>query len=282
MRGNDHFSAWQGNRHRWGIHETQGPGSKGFGNEVTLRLDSIRLNKTTTGYAFLGFTPDGFSAIRSKLQSIIVWAFALQDPTLMRKDGNQIPGLPKWAQTDRYDIAAKMSESDVAAINKLNPQQQLTQRRKMIQALLADRFKLKVHHETHEVPCYSLTTAKNGPKNLNRVADDAETNWTWPRRFDLKAHATSIADLAQIVLTGQMQCPVLDKTGVTGKYDFTLEWGDSPLLQSIQSPASANALESSAPSIFTAVQEQLGLRLQPSKVQMESIVIDYVEKPSPN
>jgi uncharacterized protein (TIGR03435 family) len=154
----------------------------------------------------------------------------------MRARGKQIPGLPKWAQTDRYDIAAKMSISDVAAINKLNAEQQLTQRRQMVQALLADRFKLKVHREIHDVPCCALIAAKNGPKNLNRVADDAERSWTWPRRFDLKAHATSIADLAQIILTGQMQCPVLDKTGVTGKYDFTLEWGDSPLLQSIQGP----------------------------------------------
>lgn len=152
----------------------------------------------------------------------------------------------------------------------------------MVQAMLADRFKLKVHRTTSTVPCFALVVAKDGPKNMKKVPDDAKMKWDWSGRSDLTAKATSVTQLLEIVLSPRIECPISDRTGLTGKYDFRLEWTPESAPMTEPNGGGAPSSDPSGSSIFSAVQQQLGLRLQPAKVVMESIVIDHIERPSEN
>lgn len=154
--------------------------------------------------------------------------------------------------------------------------------RLMLQTLLADRFNLKVHSETRDAPAYDLVIASRGPKNMKTEPDSETRHLDWRGRTHLTAHALSLADLAKPILTAQMGCPVEDKTGLSGKYDFTLDWSVDSMAIAGPESDSGPAPEPSGPSIFTALQEQLGLRLKPTKTPMESIVIDHIERPSEN
>ena len=261
---------------------------------------SIRLNKSGTGHpAQNRFIPNGYIAVNSPLQLIIAFAYDLRDPALER--GKLIPGAPGWINSDWYDIQARMSESDIAkfstdqawrCVERYGPRLAapantycktvLEQRKLMLRALLADRFKLKVHRETYEAPCYALVLSKNGPENMKKSPDGATMQWDWPGRNNLTAQATPITQLAEIILSGQLECLVSDKTGLTGNYDFTLKWTRDPGSTTGFDSGGASSPDASGPSIFTAVQEQLGLKLQPTRTPTETIVIDHIEKPSDN
>lgn len=257
----------------------------------TFDIVSIKPNKSG-GFNYWRFTPDGWLTTNEDLQTIIVFAYDLHDPNLRvmthekAASGGQIetiPGGPKWINRgDRYDIQARMSDLDVEELKKLSPAQQTERRREMVRAMLVDRFKLKVHHESRVVPCFALIAAKDGPKNMKKVPDDEEMTWEWPGRNSLKAKATSMAQLSEIVLTPRVECPVSDKTGLIGKYDFNLEWAPDLMRTSETDAVGAPLPDASGPSIFTAVQKQLGLKLQPTKIAIESITIDHIERPSGN
>jgi uncharacterized protein (TIGR03435 family) len=267
------------------------------GNSITVSdthtfdVVSIRPNKSG-GFNYWRFTPEGWLTTNEDIQTIIVYAYDLQDPNLRvmthekAESGGQIetiPGGPKWINRgDSYDIQARMSDFDVEEFKKLNPAQKTERRREMMRAMLADRFKLKVHHETRLVPCFALVTAKDGPKNMKKVPDDKEMTWEWSGRNSLKAKATSTAQLSEIILSPRVECPVSDDTQLIGKYDFSLEWVPDPILTSGADAGGASLPDSSGPSIFTAVQKQLGLKLQPTKTAIDSIIIDHIERPSEN
>jgi bla regulator protein blaR1 len=193
----------------------------------------------------------------------------------------RILGGPDWLNVDYYDIQAKIPEAEFAAMQKMRPAQSRERRQLMEQSLLADRFKLKVHFETREMPVYALVLAKGGSKltpakdgeseNIS-ISGDAQTS-------EMKATAAKPANLARLL---QMQPDagdrmLVDQTGLTGTYDFTLKW-------SREQPGGSDsgASNTDAPSFFTALQEQLGLRLVPTKAPVEVIVIDHIEQPSPN
>jgi len=169
--------------------------------------------------------------------------------------------------TDRYDIVAKASSGNASE----------EQTMQMLQALLEDRFRLVIHRETKELPIYALVTGrlrgKRGPK-FREVKDDgtAAEITGGGEGHPLKAHHISMKLLAS-TLQGYIGDPVLDMTGLAGIYDLSLEFS---------SDESLAANPTSGPSIFTAVQEQLGLRLEARKGPVEVVVIDHVEKPSGN
>jgi uncharacterized protein (TIGR03435 family) len=170
----------------------------------------------------------------------------------------------------------------------------------MLQALLADRFKLSIHRETKELPVYALVAAKNGPK-----LQEAKADATYPNGIkgpdgvarggmmrigggEVTGQGLPIANLTRM-LSQQLGRTVIDKTGLTGKYDFTLQWtpdeSQGPMFKGADgAPPGGNPAppESSGPSLFTAIQEQLGLKLESQKGPVEIIVIDHVEKPSQN
>ena len=245
---------------------------------------SIRPNKSGSDDDRTNSTPDGFTARNVPLQLVILGAYHIGDSDLM-SGARLIPGAPSWIQSDRYDIQAKMSDSDIAELRKLSSDQQAEQKRLMLQSLLADRFKLTLHRETKEASAYALVIAKNGPK-MKKEPDEAATGGYHSSHTYIEDHAAPLVDLASRLafLLGR---PVLDKTGLTGKYDFTLQWMPDSGQASMPGPDSgqqgnAPPSDSSGPSIFTALQEQLGLKLESITAPVEHIVIDHVERPSEN
>jgi uncharacterized protein (TIGR03435 family) len=144
----------------------------------------------------------------------------------------------------------------------------------MTSSLLADRFEAKVHRETKEMPVFALVVAKNGPKLKENTDPEAKYLMTMRSAKQGVATTTTKGTMAQLVdqLSVNLPRPVLDRTGITAAYDYTLDW----------LPDNATAADSNVPSIYTAVEEQLGLKLEAAKAPIEVVVIDSVEKPSAN
>jgi uncharacterized protein (TIGR03435 family) len=224
---------------------------------------------------------DGFDWINAQPQAIIVYAYHLRDPKL---GPNLIPGAPKWIRSDWYDIRAKLSDSDVKTLAKLTSQERDDFHRRLLQSMLADRFKLKAHLVSKESLAYELVVAKSGVKNLKQASPGEKPHVDWVDAGDGQYHGVPL-DALVMLLKMQEDCPVVDKTGLTGKYDFELKWDRTP---ETMPPAGTSVVpaapseDASRASIFTALQEQLGLKLIPIKSQLESIVIDHIEKPSAN
>lgn len=147
----------------------------------------------------------------------------------------------------------------------------------MLQALLADRFKLQVAHDAKVVPVYDLEILKNAPKLQTSNPQISVGPSFIVRRGELVSTQHSIASLVGF-LAGQLRRPVRDQTGLKGKYDFTLKWDPS---ENSAGPLQ-NSMDSPAPSIFTAIQEQLGLRLVSTKGPVDFVIIDHIERPSEN
>jgi uncharacterized protein (TIGR03435 family) len=180
----------------------------------------------------------------------------------------QISGGPDWMDSDseRFDIVANAPGEGTPTGNDV---------RLMLQTLLTDRFQLKVHREMKERPVYALVVAKNGPK-LKQSAPDEESSMTvgGNRTFHVTMAKATMEQFAIQLSNSGLDRPVLDKTGLAGHYDITLNW--TPEF------AGPPALDSNGVNVFTAVQEQLGLKLEPQKAPVELLVIDHAEKPSEN
>ena len=194
-------------------------------------------------------------------------------------EGRRIVNAPDWlnSEAERYELQAKIEESLFAAMQKMPPSQQRDQVALMEQSLLADRFKLKVHFETRQMPVYALVVAKDGPKLS--VAKEGEAS----KLFVLDSEQGSEVTAQGVTLDEFIHSPlmraggrsVVDQTGLAGTYDFTLKWASDLV-------ARDSGQESDAPSLFTAMQEQLGLKLVPTKGPIEVVVIDHIERPSEN
>jgi uncharacterized protein (TIGR03435 family) len=242
------------------------------------------------------FPSDGFKATNVTLQTLIEAAYHIGD--------DQISGAPKWLNSDRYDVEAKMDGSAAADLQKLSREEQNVARQQMLQALFADRLMLTIHRETKEFSVYLLVIAKNGPKLQEAKPGDTyadgikgrdgspleagNTRTTGGRNArTLTAHAVPISTLTQLLLA-YLGRPVLDKTGLAGKYDFTLTWGPDDNRPPALTGGASNdgypsvASDSNGPPLLAAVQEQLGLKLESGKGPGEVIVIDHIERPSGN
>ena len=241
---------------------------------------SIKPNKYSSHMLGIGFWLGRFTATGVTLQELIREAYEVEN--------NQISGAPPWLDSERYDIEAKADKAVADELDKLSFDQRVIEYRRMLQTLLADRLKLTLHRENKVLPVYALVIAKNGHKLKEVKPDDADpTGMTFGRSL-LKGQGVSIAFLVRMLSQQQLGRPVLDKTGLTGKYDFTLQWtpdenraptfkGTGDGGQELDKPP-----DSSGPSIFTSIQEQLGLKLESQKGPVEVLVIDHVEKPSEN
>jgi uncharacterized protein (TIGR03435 family) len=174
----------------------------------------------------------------------------------------QLAGEPGWIDTEMYDIDARTGSPGKISQERF---------RALLQSLLADRFQLKVHRETREGTVYVLYVDKGGPKfkeSAGPRTDGMNTSKS-PHEVRMKGTAASMAILASN-LGNQLGRFAVDKTGLNGAYDFTLEWDPE------------QSAESTRPSIFTALREQLGLRLESEKDPMEMLVIDNAERASEN
>jgi len=205
-----------------------------------------------------------------------------------------VSGGPGWINSERYDIDAKLDDSQVAALAKLPPQDRIVQIRLMVQSLLADRFKLVVNETTVTRPVYALVVAKGGPKlqttvpgSPSPIKDDGHPMQARFFPGDIRGHGIPISFLARsLSQMGGLGRPVLDETGLKGNYDIDLKWTsevNSPgAMPAPSSGAESAPPDTSGPSLFSALQEQLGLKLEPTNGPVEALEIVHVEKPSVN
>ena len=228
--------------------------------------------------------PDGFSAWFITPQQIISVAYGVER--------FQIPGGPSWLPSERFDVEAKMDAATAYALQKLSEDQRVLAQQQMLQALLADRFQMKAHRETNELTIYTLVIAKGGPKTrrqnlgtlplpLTAPIREQSSMWGGVPDGEITAHAVTLAQLVRN-LTQMLGHPVFDKTELKGVYDFKLQFTPDDRLQppSGLAPNQRPPLppgDSNAPSLFDALQEQLGLKLEPGKGPVEVVVIDHIE-----
>jgi bla regulator protein BlaR1 len=189
---------------------------------------------------------------------------------------NRIEGGPPWAAVDRYDVTAKMTDGDPATLTDAERQKWTERIRLRTRALLASRFNLAVHKETREFAMYELHVDKNGPKADALKESNATLGISF--RGYIISNGGDMHELVSL-LSSQLQKPVADKTGLTGKYDFTLRWATEQLSLV---PGTPTGDPGNLPSIFTALREQLGLRLDSTRGPLEVLVIDRAEKPPEN
>jgi uncharacterized protein (TIGR03435 family) len=230
---------------------------------------SIHINNTEAdGHHHIISDPaeSHFRTVNLALHELIQFAFGVPE--------SQILGGPAWLDSIMFDIDAKSDPTVDAELRALPTEQARHQKQLMVQALLADRFQLKVHQETRLLPVYALVVTKDGPKFKS-----SQINGTTIDTFRARLHIAGSDDTIGILareLTQVLGRVVVNQTGLSGRFDLTLRW----------TPDDAAGLASPSPDIppdiFTAIQEQLGLKLESTKGPVPVLVIDSIEKPSPN
>lgn len=255
---------------------------------VEFEVATIRLNETcVNGAGQEHLSPGRFGVECVSLRDYIRGAYGSygfgRNPNVRPP---KVLGGPDWVDSDRYDIVAT-APGEAGLDEMYGP---------MMRALLEDRFGLKIHSEIRELPVYALTAARGGAKLTpskpgSCVTVDIKSVLKVPPtpnycgRFELKrggvriadAKGMTVAEFASRVFRDTLDRPVIDRTGIGGLFDIHLEFSGFE-----NSAAPGGVADNTAPSVFTAVQEQLGLKLSPDKGPVEVLVIDHVEKPSAN
>jgi uncharacterized protein (TIGR03435 family) len=241
----------------------------GFGQTTTPRpqfeVASIKLNKSGDLRMMVRPAPGGrFTVTNVPLQYVVTMAYRIKD--------FQLSGAPPWFLAERYDIEAKAEGNP--SFDTMLP---------MVQTLLEDRLRLKFHHDTKEVSIYTLAVVKAG--KLRAAEDECNPLPTAPcgAFFAIPGHLAAqkvaisrLSDTLSLVTDRIVQ----DKTGLTGKYDIDLQYASDP--SEFPPGLPAHTPGDDRPSLFTALQDQLGLKLESQKSLVELIVIDRVERPSEN
>jgi uncharacterized protein (TIGR03435 family) len=253
--------------------QTGGAALTSFPIVSIVPLDKDRKDKSW-GYHYRddGFFGKGFSA------------YLLIQEAYLLYDNERILDVPSWARSAEFDIGAKVEPSEVRQFSNMTDDQ----RRAMLRAILASRFKLASHYEKRVFPVYDLVIAKKGIKmslsnsTMTRGMNVLPGLITGSRPGYLQVEDFSLKGLSSL-LHGASGRQVVDRTGLTGLYDFTLRWNPNLDVPTDQThPDSTSTLQAEGPSIFTALQEQLGLRLAPAKAELDVLVIDHMEPPTPN
>jgi uncharacterized protein (TIGR03435 family) len=237
---------------------------------------SVKENKSGNGMMRIMNRPDGFSCTNISLKTLIGIAYGIRQ--------DLISGGPGWAESAGFDVEAKVAGEDMDAFKKLTPHQ----RNALLNALLEDRFKLKLHNETKVLTMYELVIAKGGSKlkpGTEMVPDKDAPKTPEAKKLGgmmrMGPGLFSGQNLTMTAIANQLSnilhYTVSDKTGLTGNYDLELKWTPDDA-----HPPAGEASSDAAISIFTAVQEQLGLKLQATKGPVETLVIDQAEMPTAN
>jgi uncharacterized protein (TIGR03435 family) len=239
------------------------------------------------------FMPDSLMAKNQTLHELIKLAYGVQD--------NQISGGPDWFATTRFNIEAELDSSVVAELKELSPEQQKAEREQMFQTLLADQFKVALHRESKLLPVHLLVIAKNGPKVQPAKPGDTYPNGI--RGLDggpagahkfafgpdgFTAQALPMSYVAES-LAMPLNQPIVDRTELTGDYDFTLTFspeGAMPdhkeVIRGKETMMQVRSVDARNTALLTAIEEQLGLRLELQTAPMPVLVIDRAVKPSEN
>ncbi len=237
---------------------------------------SIRQNTTSTdghNHIYNDHSESHFRTVNVSLKDLVQYAYGLPK--------SQILGGAPWFDTTMFDVDSKSDATVDAQLKALPDAEARKQKQLMVQALLADRFQLKTHQETRELPIFNLVLAKGGPKFKPSEANGTTVSTNTGggiQRIHVQGSDNTIELLARelAALLGRV---VVDKTGIGARYDLTLRWTPddrpAPMLNGAPYP-------NPPPDIFTAIQEQLGLKLEPAKGPVPVLVIDHIEMPSEN
>jgi uncharacterized protein (TIGR03435 family) len=257
---------------------------------LTFEVASIKPNSGDDRRVGIQFMPGGgLRTTGTTLKFLITFAYDVRD--------FQVSGGPGWINSDRFDIMAKSERNgpeseapeDLAKMSDAQMKTGVEQMRAKLQALLADRFQLTIHHESKDQPVYALVIGKNGSKLKESEVKQGGDRRRMMRMGRSELNAEGVAmDMLTNTLSNVLGRPVIDRTGLKGNYDFKLAWTPDPGQAGgfggppppgVEAPPPPDP---NGPSIFTAVQEQLGLRLESQKGPVDLIVIDRVEKLSEN
>jgi len=253
------------------------PPPKPLAANAKLEFEVATIKPSMPGQPGKAFTVRGreFLTINTSLSDMIVFAYGIH--------AKQILNAPAWVETDKFDITAK-PEGD--------GQPNLDQFKAMFQKLLADRFKLTFHRDKKELPVYAIVVGKNGPKLTKSEGDaNAPPSLFFRGLGVLPARNASMSEFAGVMQSAVLDKPVLDQTGLTGKFDFTLTWtpdefqfaGLGVRVPPPNDPSvTIGPRGTASPDLYTAFQEQLGLKLESTKAPAEVFVVDRIEKPSEN
>jgi bla regulator protein blaR1 len=240
---------------------------------TAFTVASIKPNKSDDDRFMLRPLPGGgLAATGVTLKMLIMFAYEVA--------AYQISGAPTWIGAERWDIEAKTE----GVQGRLPPKQFAV----LLKGLLEDRFQLTTHRKTKKLPVYALLAIKTGPKLKPHASDTKESK----PLVQFGNGSATFTDSSVAALAGQLTLnlgrPVIDRTDIKGSYDFTLEWTPAPDEggpQAIGLPPRAEPprpADSNGPSLFSALQEQLGLKLKSTKGRVEILFIDHVERPSEN
>lgn len=235
---------------------------------ISVKLD----NPDQAPQMWASLQPDGYSAKGISLMFLLMYAYKIAPDY-------RIIGAPAWWNDNRYDIQAKVGDSDLPAFQELP----YPQRDAMVQQVLTERFKLKVHRETRIQPIYSLVVARQGVlTEAPPPADGKPVGMGMMRGRGDRAGQMVFTDFTTAVLarnlSGMLGRMVVDNTGLTGQYHADLHWTPDRGPRAGSNPG----VDAEELSIFTALPEQVGLKLVPTKGPVEVLVIDHVELPSEN
>ncbi len=253
----------------WAIPEPP----KAMAADANPSLDVATIKPSDPSHQGKGFGFQGthFRTFNTNLNDLIAFAYGLHS--------KQILGAPDWFGTELYDIDG---------VPDVPGRPNLKQMGVMVQKLLADRCALKFHHETRELPVYAITVANGGSKMTKTTAQPNDQQGFFFRGLgDLVVRNMDMKDFASWMQSGVMDKPVVDQTGLKDRYDFTLKWtpDDSQFQQfrgAVPMTPPKTDDPNAPPSLYTAVQEQIGLKIEATKAPDDVIVIDHVEKPSAN
>jgi uncharacterized protein (TIGR03435 family) len=232
----------------------QASGQTAASQPEAFQIVSIKLHRNGGDDNSMKTSLGRLKAVNVTPKELLLYAFGVRE--------SQLIGGPDWLTKERFDVEAVTGTSDDLNRATLQP---------LLQSMFADRFKLKFHRENRELPVYSLVLAKGGPKltahsgegqPLTSIHSSSGKNFVNARRTTMKRLAE--------VLSQQTDRFVIDNTDLGGEYDFSLAWTDDL------------AVDSQEPSLFTAIQEKLGLKLERAKDRVQVIVIDSLERPSEN
>jgi uncharacterized protein (TIGR03435 family) len=216
-----------------------------------------------------GFIWDGreLKAINNTLAALICTAYNVQS--------KQIVGAPDWVFSEKFDVTA---QPDMTGRPSLKQAQGMTRQ------LLADRFQLKFHRDKKEMSAYVLTAIEGPPKMTNDTSDPTQEGLFFGPIGTLHVHNAPMLDFTQLLQASLLDRPVVDQTGLAGRWDFVLKWtpDDSQFAaMGVKVPPPSDAADAPPP-LYTAIREQLGLKLSSEKTAVDVIVIDHVDHPSPN
>jgi uncharacterized protein (TIGR03435 family) len=275
------------------VTHAQSPSQAGQ-RQHSFEVVSVKPSAAANDNSSTHTTPYSIRCENVPLRQLLMMGFAIRSES-------QIEGMPDWAKSERFNIDAKVDEETAAAMKGLSREDRQKWQQEMMQSLLEDRFHLKSHWGKKELPVYILTVAK-GSSKLKATVPPPPTPGADPNaKPQDRGTSSSTSNGHMVVTNGSMEMfanqlshmtemdsrVVLDRTNLTGKFDWTLDWAPERQQNSFRgadggNPIPTPAADTSKPSLFTALQEQLGLKVEQDKAPVDLLVIDDLERPTEN